>query len=74
MTNEGSSSNPVMRKGKGRDLTNLPPKRGLIKAGIFGIGGRSNQECSSGGSAANCDANSSGESSPSARYSSNEYD
>ncbi|KAM1406461.1 hypothetical protein C1H46_032995 [Malus baccata] len=57
------SSNPVMRKGKGRDLTNFPPKRGLIKAKIFGFGGRSNQEYSSteGGAAAaaaNCDTNS----------------
>ncbi|KAM1053700.1 hypothetical protein ACFX13_001223 [Malus domestica] len=54
------SSNPVMRKGKGRDLTNCPPKRGLIKAKIFGFGGRSNQEYSSteGGAAANCDTNS----------------
>ncbi|KAM1634725.1 hypothetical protein ACFX1X_012953 [Malus domestica] len=69
-----SSSNPVKRKGKGRDSTNFPPKKGLIKAGIFGIGGRSNQACSSGGLAANCDTNSSWESSPSASYSSNGYD
>ncbi|KAM1161109.1 hypothetical protein ACFX2B_000239 [Malus domestica] len=71
METKGSSSNPVKRKGKGKDLTNFPPKRGLIKASIFGIGGRSNQACSSGGSAANCDTNSSEESSPSASYSSN---
>ncbi|KAM1336882.1 hypothetical protein ACFX2H_040793 [Malus domestica] len=74
MENKDSSSNPVKRKGKGRDLTNLPPKRGRIKAGIFGIGGRSNQACSSGGSAANCDTNSPEESSPSASYSFNGYD
>ncbi|CAN6565726.1 unnamed protein product [Malus baccata var. baccata] len=65
MENKDSSSNPVKRTGKGRDLTNLPPRRGRIKAVILGIGGRSNQACSSGGSAANCNTNSSGESSPS---------
>ncbi|KAB2598137.1 hypothetical protein D8674_001057 [Pyrus ussuriensis x Pyrus communis] len=79
MENKGGGSKPVTRKGKGRDLTNCPPKRGLIKTKIFGFGGRSNQEYSSaegGGAAAAAtyDTNSGASPASANGHSSNEYE